>query len=202
MFEQVKKAIEDIRQGKMVLVLDDPDRENEGDLVCAAEFAAPEVINFMASAAKGLICMPMSRERTQKLRLPQMVERNTDSHSTAFTVSIDHIETTTGISAFERSLTARKCACGDARPEDFRRPGHLFPLEAKPGGVLERAGHTEASVDLARLAGLNEVAVCCEIMDDDGTMMRTTKLRVFAEKHRLNVVSVAELIEYRKAGGR
>lgn len=154
-FGKLEQALQDLRDGKLILVIDDPERENEGDLICAAEHATPENVNIMASLAKGLICMPMSREMCERLGLSQMVEVNTDNHSTAFTVSIDHVETTTGISAFERSLTAVKTVEDDARPEDFRRPGHMFPLEAREGGVLKRAGHTEATVDLMRLAGLN-----------------------------------------------
>ena len=172
-FGTIEQALEDLRQGKLILVTDDPDRENEGDLICAAEFATTENVNFMATHAKGLICMPMSAEYIDKLRLPQMVTRNTDNHETAFTVSIDHVSTTTGISAAERGITARACVSDDAKPEDFRRPGHMFPLLAKKNGVLERNGHTEATVDLCRLAGLKEVGLCCEIMREDGTMMRT-----------------------------
>lgn len=194
---KIEHALEDLQNGKMILVIDDPDRENEGDLICAAQHAGPEIINFMASRAKGLICMPMSREWTGRLQLGQMVDDNTDSHTTAFTVSIDHISTTTGISAFERSVTAIKCADDQAAPGDFRRPGHMFPLEACPGGVLERPGHTEATVDLMKLAGLKEVGLCCEIMDDDGTMMTTPRLTDFAAANQLTLISIRELIEYR-----
>ena len=169
----IDEALEELRAGRVILVIDDPDRENEGDLICAAEYATTENVNLMASDARGLICMPMSHAMTARLGLEQMVENNTDNHATAFTVSIDHVDTTTGISAVERSLTAMKCVEDDARPEDFRRPGHMFPLEAREGGVLKRAGHTEATVDLLRLAGLKECGLCCEIMRDDGTMMRT-----------------------------
>lgn len=197
-YSTIEAAIEALRQGKMIMVTDDPDRENEGDLICAAEFATTENINFMATHAKGLICMPMSRAMTKKLGLPQMVEANTDNHSTAFTVSIDHVDTTTGISAVERSLTAMKAAADDAKPGDFRRPGHMFPLEAKAGGVLVRMGHTEATVDLCRLAGLQECGICCEIMRDDGTMMRTAELQQFAEKHALPFITIADLIAYRR----
>ncbi len=193
-FGKLDQALEDLRNGKMILVIDDPERENEGDLICAAEYATPENVNAMASLAKGLICMPMSREMCVKLGLPQMVEVNTDNHSTAFTVSIDHVETTTGISAFERSLTAQKTVEDGAKPEDFRRPGHMFPLEAREGGVLKRAGHTEATVDLMRLAGLKECGLCCEIMREDGTMMRTTELLEFAKEHGYTVVTVGEII--------
>lgn len=194
---RVEDALEDIRAGKVVLVIDDPDRENEGDLVCAAEFATTENVNLMASEAKGLICMPMAREICEKLGLQQMVEQNTDNHCTAFTVSIDHIDTTTGISAVERGLTARKTVEENARPKDFRRPGHMFPLQAKDGGVLERTGHTEATVDLARLAGLRPCGLCCEIMREDGTMMRTTELLEFAERLDLTVITIADLVRYR-----
>ena len=197
-FATIEEAISDLRKGKMILVTDDPDRENEGDLICAAEFATTENVNFMASYGKGLICMPMSKEYCQKLGLPQMVTRNTDNHETAFTVSIDHIETTTGISAEERGLTARKCVEEGARPEYFRRPGHMFPLLAKDGGVLERNGHTEATVDFMRLAGLKECGLCCEIMADDGTMMRTAELKELALKHDIKMTSIKALQKYRK----
>lgn len=196
-FATIEQALEDLRQGKVILVIDDPDRENEGDLICAAEFATTENVNMMASLAKGLICMPMSRELTTRLGLDQMVSVNTDNHSTAFTVSIDHVDTTTGISAVERSLTAMKCVEDDVRPEDFRRPGHMFPLEARTGGVLKRAGHTEATVDLMKMAGLKECGLCCEIMREDGTMMRTTELLSFAKEHGLNVVTIEQLIKKR-----
>ena len=190
----IEEALEDIRNGKIILVIDDPDRENEGDLICAAEYATT---NMMATHAKGLICMPMSSELTRKLGLDQMVAVNTDNHSTAFTVSIDHVDTTTGISAVERSLTAMKCVSEDARPEDFRRPGHMFPLEAREGGVLKRAGHTEATVDIMKLAGLKECGLCCEIMREDGTMMRTTELLEFAKEHGLRVITIEQLIRKR-----
>lgn len=196
-FTTIEQALEDLRNGKVILVIDDPDRENEGDLICAAEFATTENVNMMASLAKGLICMPMSRELTQKLGLEQMVEKNTDNHSTAFTVSIDHVDTTTGISAVERSMTAMKCVEKGVKPEDFRRPGHMFPLEAKEGGVLKRAGHTEATVDLMQLAGLQPCGLCCEIMKDDGTMMRTTELLQFAKAHDLHVITIEALIRKR-----
>lgn len=193
----IPEALADLQAGKVILVIDDPDRENEGDLICAAEFATQANVNFMASDAKGLICMPMSGEMCEKLGLPQMVEENTDNHSTAFTVSIDHVDTTTGISAQERSITAMKAVEEDAKPEDFRRPGHMFPLQAREGGVLKRAGHTEATVDLVKLAGLKECGLCCEIMREDGTMMRTAELLEFAEKHDLTVITIADLITYR-----
>ena len=193
----VEEALQDLRDGKVILVIDDPERENEGDLICAAEFATQENVNFMACEAKGLICMPMSGELCDKLGLDQMVSVNTDNHCTAFTVSIDHVDTTTGISAAERSYTALKCVEDDARPADFRRPGHMFPLRAKDGGVLVRDGHTEATVDLAKLAGLKPCGLCCEIMREDGTMMRTTELLQFAEKHDLTVITITDIIEYR-----
>lgn len=197
-FNTIEEAIEDLRNGKMIIVVDDPDRENEGDLICAAEFATTENVNFMASYAKGLICMPMSKELTHKLKLNQMVTDNTDNHCTAFTVSIDHVDTTTGISAVERSITAMKLVEDDAKPEDFRRPGHMFPLEAREGGVFKRDGHTEATVDFMRIAGLKECGLCCEIMREDGTMMRTTELLQFAKEHNLKITSIADLIRFRR----
>ena len=197
-FSTIEEAVADLRDGKMIIAVDDPDRENEGDLICAAEHATLENVNFMASYAKGLICMPMSKEMTTKLGLTQMVANNTDNHCTAFTVSIDHISTTTGISALERSITAMKCVEDGAKPSDFRRPGHMFPLEAKPGGVLERMGHTEATVDLMRIAHLKECGLCCEIMRGDGTMMRTPELKEFAKKYGMKMITVADLINYRR----
>lgn len=197
-FNTVEEALEDLRNGKIVLVTDDEDRENEGDFICAAEYATTQNINFMAMHGKGLICMPMSEEFCKKLQLPQMVYENTDNHSTAFTVSIDHISTTTGISAAERSITAMKCVEEGAKPEDFRRPGHMFPLLAKKNGVLERNGHTEATVDLMRLAGLKECGLCCEIMREDGTMMRTPELKKLAEKWNLKFITIKALQDYRK----
>lgn len=197
-FSTIEEALEDLRQGKVILCTDDPDRENEGDFICAAEFATTENVNFMAKYAKGLICMPMSIDLCRKLMFPQMVTTNTDNHETAFTVSIDHVDTTTGISAEERGYTARKCVDENARPEDFRRPGHMFPLMAKSNGVLERNGHTEATVDLMRLAGLKECGLCCEIMRDDGTMMRTPELIELAEKWDLKFISIKALQDYRK----
>ena len=196
-FDTVEQALEELKRGKIILVTDDEDRENEGDFICAAEFATTENLNFMATYGKGLICMPMSKEICEKLKLPQMVTDNTDNHETAFTVSIDYAGTTTGISAEERGMTARHCISEDAKPEDFRRPGHMFPLLAKKNGVLERDGHTEATVDLAKLAGLKPCGLCCEIMREDGTMMRTTELLQFAEKHNLTVITIADIIEYR-----
>ena len=197
-YNTIEEALQALRNGEVILVTDDEDRENEGDLICAAEFATTENVNFMASQAKGLICMPMSKEFTQKLGLPQMVEQNTDNHATAFTVSIDHVDTTTGISAYERSVTALKCVEDGAKPEDFRRPGHMFPLEAKQGGVLVRTGHTEATVDLCRLAGLKECGLCCEIMADNGHMMRTPELQEFAQKHQIKFITIADLVAYRR----
>ena len=195
--DSIEQALEDIRQGKIVMVIDDPDRENEGDFICAAEFATPENVNFMATHGKGLICMPMSKELCQQLGLKQMVEQNTDNHQTAFTISIDEVDTDTGISAYERSKTALATVKEGAKPEDFRRPGHMFPLEAREGGVLKRTGHTEATVDLAVLAGLKPCGLCCEIMREDGTMMRTTELLQVAEKFGLTVITIADLVRYR-----
>lgn len=192
----VEDAIAQLRAGSLVLVVDDPDRENEGDLICAAEFATQENVNFMASHAKGLICMPMTIELAHKLNFHLMVSENTDNHETAFTVSVDHVETSTGISAAERSVTAMKCVEDDARPEDFRRPGHMFPLIAKPGGVLERNGHTEATVDLLRFAGLKPCGLCCEIMREDGTMMRTSELLEKAEEWGITMISIKQLQDY------
>lgn len=197
-FNTIEEAIDELRQGKIIMATDDPDRENEGDLICAAEFATTENINFMATHAKGLICMPMSEEYVKKLMIPQMVTNNTDNHETAFTVSIDHVSTTTGISAAERSITAMACVDENARPEDFRRPGHMFPLLAKPNGVLERNGHTEATVDLCRLAGLKECGLCCEIMREDGTMMRTPELKAMAEEMGIKFITIKDLQKYRK----
>ena len=195
-YNTIEEAVEALRNGEIILVTDDPDRENEGDMICAAEFATRENINFMASQAKGLICTPMSAEVAAKLGLPPMVAENTDNHETAFTVSIDHIDTTTGISAEERSYTMMKCVDEDARPGDFRRPGHVFPLIARYGGVLVRNGHTEATVDLLRLAGMNQCGVCCEIMDDDGTMMRTPGLWEMAKKYNMKFITIKALQDY------
>ena len=197
-FDTVEQALEELKRGKIILVTDDEDRENEGDFICAAEFATTENLNFMATYGKGLICMPMSKEICEKLKLPQMVTDNTDNQETAFTVSIDYAGTTTGISAEERGMTARHCISEDAKPEDFRRPGHMFPLLAKKNGVLERDGHTEATVDLMRLAGLKECGLCCEIMREDGTMMRTTELMELAEEWNICFITIAAIIEYRK----
>ena len=197
-FNTVPEALEDLKKGRIILVTDDEDRENEGDMICAAQFATTENVNLMASAAKGLICMPMSEEFCSRLKFPQMVSDNTDNHETAFTVSIDHISTTTGISAEERGVTARACADENARPEDFRRPGHMFPLRSKKNGVLERNGHTEATVDLMRLAGLKECGLCCEVMKEDGTMMRTPQLIELAQKYDMKFITIKELQDYRK----
>lgn len=197
-FDKIEKALEDLKNGKVVLVTDDPDRENEGDLICAAQYATTKNVNFMATCAKGLICMPMSSEYIVKLGLRPMVSNNTDNHCTAFTESIDYISTTTGISAEERGITARMCVEPTTLPQDFRRPGHMFPLEAKPGGVLERNGHTEATVDLLRLAGMPAVGLCCEIMADDGTMMRREELIKFAKERELTFITIRDLQIYRR----
>ena len=195
-YNTVEEAIRDLQDGKIILVTDDPDRENEGDMICAAQFATQENINFMATHAKGLICTPMSAELAAKLNFPQMVSENTDNHETAFTVSIDHVDTTTGISAAERAYTMMKCVDDTSRPEDLRRPGHVFPLVAKKGGVLVRNGHTEATTDLVRLAGLKECGVCCEIMKEDGTMMRTSELWELARKYHLTFITIKDLQDY------
>lgn len=197
-FAKIEDAIEDIKAGKMIIVVDDEDRENEGDLLMAAEKATPEAINFMATYGRGLICTPMTAERLDELEIEQMVQHNTDSHHTAFTISVDAKETTTGISAHERALTIQKLIDSKVKPTDFKRPGHIFPLRAKEGGVLVRAGHTEAAVDLARLAGLNPAGVICEIMSDDGTMARIPQLIPFAQKHGLKIITIADFINYRR----
>ena len=197
-FQTIEEGLEALKKGGLVLVTDDPDRENEGDLICAAQYATTENVNFMATYGKGLICMPMTEEYVKKLQIPQMVSQNTDNHETAFTVSIDHVSTTTGISAAERSVTAMKCAEEGTKPEDFRRPGHMFPLLAKKNGVLERNGHTEATVDLLRLAGLKTCGLCCEIMREDGTMMRTSELAQMAEKWKIPFLTIKDLQDYRK----
>ena len=201
-FDTVEDCLAALARGEIVVVTDDEDRENEGDCICAARFATTANVNFMATYAKGLICMPMSADWCHRLDLHQMVETNTDNHQTAFTVSIDAIGTTTGISAAERSLTALACVKPNAKPSDFRRPGHMFPLEARKGGVLKRAGHTEATVDLCRLAGLEEVGLCCEIMKDDGTMARLDDLEAFVAQHNLRFMSIAQLIAYRRRNER
>ena len=197
-FDSVDECLAALKRGEIVVVTDDEDRENEGDCICAAEFATTANVNFMATHAKGLICMPMARAWCERLDLPQMVATNTDNHQTAFTVSIDSAETTTGISAAERAITAQAVVRDGATPGDFRRPGHMFPLEARAGGVLRRAGHTEATVDLCRLAGLKEVGLCCEIMRDDGTMARLDDVAAFASAHGLKMMSIADLIAYRR----
>jgi 3,4-dihydroxy 2-butanone 4-phosphate synthase/GTP cyclohydrolase II len=197
-FNTIEEALEDLRNGKIILATDDPDRENEGDFICAAQFADTANVNFMAVHGKGLICMPMSKEYINKLQLPQMVTQNTDNHETAFTISIDSIHTSTGISAEERSITAMKCVEEGIRPEDFRRPGHMFPLLARRNGVLERNGHTEATVDLCRLAGLKECGLCCEIMREDGTMMRTSELLELAQKWNMKIITIKDLQDYRR----
>lgn len=197
-FDKIEQALCDLKDGKIILCTDDENRENEGDLICAAEFATTENVNFMASFAKGLICMPMSSDYVKKLGLRPMVANNTDNHETAFTESIDYMDTTTGISAFERGYTARMCVKDGVSPAEFRRPGHMFPLEAKVGGVLERNGHTEATVDLCRLAGLKTAGLCCEIMAEDGTMMRGEELYSFAKKHNLTFISIKDLQIYRR----
>ncbi|MGI6412162.1 MAG: bifunctional 3,4-dihydroxy-2-butanone-4-phosphate synthase/GTP cyclohydrolase II [Syntrophomonadaceae bacterium] len=198
MFSTIEEAIEDIKNGKMLILVDDEDRENEGDVIVAAEKATPEVINFMATHARGLICVPIIGERLDKLSIQPMVNENTDNHETAFTVSVDYKSTTTGISAHERSDTIKALISNTTKPQDFRKPGHIFPLRYKEGGVLRRAGHTEGSVDLAKLAGLYPAAVICEIMNDDGTMARVPQLIQFAQKHNLKITTIAELIEYRR----
>ncbi|MBP5581536.1 MAG: bifunctional 3,4-dihydroxy-2-butanone-4-phosphate synthase/GTP cyclohydrolase II [Ruminococcus sp.] len=197
-YNTVEEACEALRNGEIILVTDDEDRENEGDMICAAQFATTENVNFMAVHAKGLICMPMSAELCDRLHLPQMVDYNTDNHCTAFTVSIDHVDTTTGISAKERGFTARMCVDKNSKPEDFRRPGHMFPLTAKKNGVLEREGHTEATVDLMRIAGLEQCGLCCEIMRDDGTMMRAAELKEKAQEWGMKFITIKALKEYRK----
>lgn len=202
MFDSVEDCLAALRRGEIILVTDDADRENEGDCICAAEHATCANVNFMATYAKGLICMPMSRAWCERLDLPQMVAHNTDNHQTAFTVSIDAETTTTGISAAERSMTALACVREGAKPADFRRPGHMFPLQAREGGVLKRAGHTEATVDLCRLAGLKEVGLCCEIMKDDGTMARLDDVAAFAKRHGLRMMTIADLIAYRRRNDR
>lgn len=194
----IEEVTEALKNGEIVIVTDNPNRENEGDMICAAEFASGENINTMASLAKGLVCMPMSDEIARRLDLKQMVTENTDNHSTAFTVSIDHVDTTTGISAYERSITAKKVIDENSSAEDFRRPGHMFPLVAKEGGVFVRGGHTEATVDLLKIAGLKQCGLCCEIMADDGHMMRGKEIFDLAQKLGMKITTVDELIHYRK----
>ncbi len=197
-FNSIEEALEDIRQGKMIVVVDDEDRENEGDLVMAAEMVTPEAINFMATYGRGLICAPMTRDRINALKLDPMVSTNTDPHETAFTVSVDSVTSTTGISAFERAETVKILMDPNSKPTDLQRPGHIFPLKAREGGVLVRAGHTEGSVDLARLAGLQPAGVICEIMNEDGTMARVPDLLLFVEKHNLKFITLKDLIAYRR----
>ena len=196
--KKMEEALETLRQGGVIIVTDDPQRENEGDFICACEHGTPEVLNLMATRGKGLICMPMSKTYAKKLGLPLMVSHNTDLHETAFTVSIDHKETTTGISAYERSLTAIKATESDAKPEDFRRPGHMFPLIAREGGLFVREGHTEATVDLLRLAGLKEVGLCCEIMHDSGRMMVGEELYELGRELDMPVITTKDILYYMK----
>lgn len=197
-FNTIDEAIEDIRLGKMIVVVDDEDRENEGDLLMAAEKVTPEAINFMATYGRGLICVPMTAKRIQALNLEPMVTNNTDPHGTAFTVSVDGVMSTTGISAHERAATVKILINPESRPEDLHRPGHIFPLKAREGGVLVRAGHTEGAVDLARLAGLEPAGVICEIMNEDGTMARVPNLMEFVKKHELKFITIKDLIHYRR----
>ncbi|MBR0033091.1 MAG: bifunctional 3,4-dihydroxy-2-butanone-4-phosphate synthase/GTP cyclohydrolase II [Treponema sp.] len=199
MFDTIEEAIYDLKKGKLIMVTDDEDRENEGDFICAAEFATPENVNFMATYGKGLICMPVSLEIAHRLDFPPMVGENTDNHETAFTVSVDHVSTSTGISAFDRSATAMALVREDTKPSDFRRPGHMFPLIARKGGVFVRNGHTEATVDFCRLAGLKEAGLCCEIMSSDGKMARLPELEKMAREFGLKIVSIEQLIRYRKS---
>lgn len=198
MFNTIEEAIKDVQEGKMIIIVDDEDRENEGDIVVAAEKANSDIINFMATHAKGLICVPMTGDRLDELEIKPMVQNNTDNHETAFTVSVDYKTTTTGISAFERAATVAALIDPDSQPQDFRKPGHIFPLRYKEGGVLRRTGHTEGSIDLAKLAGLYPAGVICEIMNDDGTMARVPQLLEFAEKHDMKIITIADLIEYRR----
>ncbi|EJW18085.1 riboflavin biosynthesis protein RibBA [Paenibacillus alvei DSM 29] len=196
-FDRIEDALAELKQGKIIIVVDDEDRENEGDFIALADKATPEVINFMITEGRGLVCVPISQERADELELHPMVARNTDNHSTAFTVSIDHVDTTTGISAHERSLTIQKMLDPGAKAEDFRRPGHIFPLIAKKGGVLRRAGHTEAAVDLARMSGSAPASVICEVIKEDGTMARLPDLMELKKKHGLKLISIKDLIHYR-----
>ncbi|MBS3991651.1 MAG: bifunctional 3,4-dihydroxy-2-butanone-4-phosphate synthase/GTP cyclohydrolase II [Erysipelothrix sp.] len=198
MFNTIEEAILDIQAGKMVVVVDDEDRENEGDLLMAASKVTPEAINFMATHGRGLICMPMEELRLSQVGLNLMVEQNTDNYQTAFTVSVDSKACTTGISAYERALTIKQLLDPTATPADFKRPGHIFPLRSVKGGVLKRAGHTESAVDLAKLAGLQPAGVICEIMNEDGTMARRDDLIPFCEKHQLKIIKIVDLIAYRR----
>jgi 3,4-dihydroxy 2-butanone 4-phosphate synthase/GTP cyclohydrolase II len=198
-FSTIEEAVNDIKDGKMIIAVDDPSRENEGDLIMAAEKTTPEAVNFMVTHAKGLVCMPMEGKILDALGIHAMVEKNTDHHETAFTVSVDHCDTTTGISAFERAKTIQSLIDGGAAAEDFKRPGHIFPLRAREGGVLKRTGHTEAAVDLAKLAGLKPAGVICEILNEDGTMARTPQLMEFAAKHGIKIITVSDLVAYRSS---
>ncbi|GIN10735.1 riboflavin biosynthesis protein RibBA [Shouchella clausii] len=198
MFESIDEAIAQLKAGGIILVVDDEDRENEGDFLALAETASPETINFMATHGRGLICVPLTEEQAERLQLGQMVSHSTDPHGTAFTVSVDHSSTTTGISAFERAETVRALADGNAQPSDFKRPGHVFPLVAKNGGVLRRAGHTEAAVDFAKLCGAKPAGVICEVMNEDGSMARVPELRIIADQHNLPMVTIKDLIAYRR----
>ena len=195
-YNTIDEALDALRQGRIIITTDDPDRENEGDFICAAQYCTTENMNFMATHGKGLICLPISSYFAEKLSLPPMVAQNTDNHETAFTVSIDHVETTTGISAVERAYTARMLTDDASRPADFRRPGHMFPLIAKEGGLFTRGGHTEATVDLMRLAGLKEAGLCCEIMAEDGTMMRTPQLWHLADMYHLPFITLKDIKDY------
>lgn len=197
-FNTIEEAIEAIKNGEMIVVVDDEDRENEGDLLMAAEMATTEAVNFMIKYGRGLICVPMTKTHLDSLNIGQMVTHNTDPKETAFTVSVDAVGTTTGISAYERAFTIQKLVQQDARPDDFNKPGHIFPLRAKEGGVLVRAGHTEAAVDLSRMAGFKSAGVICEIINDDGSMSRVPELTVFAKKHQLKMITIADLIAYRR----
>ncbi|AKP47446.1 MULTISPECIES: bifunctional 3,4-dihydroxy-2-butanone-4-phosphate synthase/GTP cyclohydrolase II [Bacillus] len=198
MFASIEEAVEDLKAGKVIIVVDDEDRENEGDFIGLGEKATPEMINFMAKEGRGLICVPISEEKARQLELKMMTNQNTDSLGTAFTVSIDHISTRTGISAFERAKTVQEIVNDDTTQYDFKKPGHIFPLIAKEGGVLKRAGHTEAAVDLAKLAGAKPVGVICEIMNEDGTMARVPQLKEIAERFSLKMITIQDLIEYRR----
>jgi 3,4-dihydroxy 2-butanone 4-phosphate synthase/GTP cyclohydrolase II len=199
-FNTIEEAIEDIKNGKMVVVVDDPDRENEGDIIIAAEKITPETVNFITREARGILCLAITEERAKELNLENMVEDNTSLHTTPFTESIDYkYNTTTGVSAFDRAITILKAIDNNVKPDDFAKPGHIFPLVAKAGGVLKRAGHTEATIDLARLAGLNPAGVLCEILDHDGTMARVPALYEFALKHDLKLITIADLIDYRSS---
>lgn len=197
MFRNIEEALEDLKQGKIIIVVDDEDRENEGDFVALAEKSTPEVINFMIKEGRGLVCVPITEERAEELDLPPMVQRNTDYHGTAFTISVDHTETTTGISAHERSRTIMALIDPQMKPQHFRRPGHIFPLIAKKGGVLRRAGHTEAAVDLARMCGAYPAAVICEVIKEDGTMARMPDLETISEKYQMKMITIRDLIQYR-----